>query len=356
MNIDSTYASLSNTPPKQNPPDSPSSFSASIEQLSGPLKYTLKNDYLFKATFQKNQHVLHGFLSSLLNIPITDITHTHIENPIQIGADISNKDMILDLLVTLNHERRINIELQILHQSFWPERSLGYACKTFTNQLKKGQNYDTLMQTIHIAIIDFPLFPDEHIFYSQNFFMDVVTRRIYSDKLSIYVLCLKHIEHATQADYDSGLYQWAKLFSATTWEELKMIAQNNTTINDAVCTIQELTADERVRLQCEARERYERDWNSEMSAMHKKGLQEGIQQERERNRLERQKNLNIIQTKEAELKAKDSQLKAKDSQLKSKDSQLKSKDFQLEAMSSEMADLKAELESLKSQLSSQNLR
>lgn len=193
------------------------------------------------------------------------------------------------------------------------------------------------------------MFPDEHIFYSQNFFMDVVTRRIYSDKLSIYVLCLKHIEHATQADYDSGLYQWAKLFSATTWEELKMMAQNNTTINDAVCTIQELTADERVRLQCEARERYERDWNSEMSAMHKKGLQEGIQQERERNRLERQKNLNIIQTKEAELKAKDSQLK-------SKDSQLKSKDFQLEAMSSEMADLKAELESLKSQLSSQNLR
>ena len=50
--------------------------------------------------------------------------------------------------------------------------------------------------------------------------MDVVTLRIYSNKLSIYVLCLKHIEHATQADYDSGLYQWAKLFSATTWEEL----------------------------------------------------------------------------------------------------------------------------------------
>ena len=84
-----------------------------------------------------------------------------------------------------------------------------------------------------------------------------------------------------------------------------MIAQNNTTINDAVCTIQELTADERVRLQCEARERYERDWNSEMSAMHKKGLQEGIQQERERNRLEQQKNL------KAELEALKSQLSSR---------------------------------------------
>lgn len=81
------------------------------------------------------------------------------------------------------------------------------------------------------------------------------------------MLCLKHIEHATQADYDSDLYQWAKLFSATTWEELKMIAQNNTTISDDVCTIQELTADERVRLQCKARERYERDWNSEMQSL-----------------------------------------------------------------------------------------
>ncbi len=326
MNTDSTYVALSNTPPKRTPPDNSALFTTSIEQLSGPLKYTLKNDYLFKATFQKNQHVLHGFLSSLLHIPITDITDTHIENPIQIGADITNKDMILDLLVTLNHERQINIELQVLHQSFWPERSLGYACRTFTNQLKKGKNYDTLMQTIHIAIIDFPLFPDEQIFYSQNFFTDTITRRIYSDKLGIYVLCLKHIEHATQADYDSGLYQWAKLFSATTWEELKMIAQNNTTISDAVCTIQELTADERVRLQCEARERYERDWNSEMSAMHKKGLQEGIQQERERNRLEQQKNLDLI---------------------KAKNSELETKAAQIEALSSELERLKAELATLK---------
>ena len=326
MNTDSTYVALSNTPPKRTPPDNSALFTTSIEQLSGPLKYTLKNDYLFKATFQKNQHVLHGFLSNLLHIPITDITDTHIENPIQIGADITNKDMILDLLVTLNHERQINIELQVLHQSFWPERSLGYACRTFTNQLKKGKNYDTLMQTIHIAIIDFPLFPDEQIFYSQNFFTDIITRRIYSDKLGIYVLCLKHIEHATQADYDSGLYQWAKLFSATTWEELKMIAQNNTTISDAVCTIQELTADERVRLQCEARERYERDWNSEMSAMHKKGLQEGIQQERERNRLEQQKNLDLI---------------------KAKNSELETKAAQIEALSSELERLKAELATLK---------
>ena len=326
MNTDSTYVALSNTPPKRTPPDNSALFTTSIEQLSGPLKYTLKNDYLFKATFQKNQHVLHGFLSSLLHIPITDITNTHIENPIQIGADITNKDMILDLLVTLNHERQINIELQVLHQSFWPERSLGYACRTFTNQLKKGKNYDTLMQTIHIAIIDFPLFPDEQIFYSQNFFTDIITRRIYSDKLGIYVLCLKHIEHATQADYDSGLYQWAKLFSATTWEELKMIAQNNTTISDAVCTIQELTADERVRLQCEARERYERDWNSEMSAMHKKGLQEGIQQERKRNRLEQQKNLDLI---------------------KAKNSELETKAAQIEALSSELERLKAELATLK---------
>ncbi len=46
-----------------------------------------------------------------------------------------------------------------------------------------------------------------------------------------------------------------------------MIAQNNTTISDDVCTIQELTADERVRLQCKARERYERDWNSEMQSL-----------------------------------------------------------------------------------------
>ena len=95
-----------------------------------------------------------------------------------------------------------------------------------------------------------------------------------------------------------------------------MIAQNNTSMNDAICTIQELTAEERIQLQCEARERYERDWNSERSAMYKKGFQEGIQLVREHIRLEQQKNSNTIQPKETELKVKDSQLKNIDAQLK----------------------------------------
>ena len=46
------------------------------------------------------------------------------------------------------------------------------------------------------------------------------------------------------------------LFKAQTWEEIKVIAAQDTSINEAAETIYQLSADERVRLECEAREDY----------------------------------------------------------------------------------------------------
>ncbi len=53
--------------------------------FTGKIRYTLKNDYMFKAVFQQNKHVLKGFLSALLNIPQDQITEIHLENPIILG-------------------------------------------------------------------------------------------------------------------------------------------------------------------------------------------------------------------------------------------------------------------------------
>jgi uncharacterized protein (DUF3084 family) len=47
---------------------------------------------------------------------------------------------------------------------------------------------------------------------------------------------------------------WAKLFKATSWEEINMLTENKPIINDAAKTVVKLTAEERIRMQCEARE------------------------------------------------------------------------------------------------------
>ena len=63
---------------------------------------------------------------------------------------------------------------------------------------------------------------------------------------------------ATEEDRAYQIDRWAALFKATTWEELKTLAKTNQYIEDAVTTIRQLTQEEKIRQQCEAREDYYR--------------------------------------------------------------------------------------------------
>lgn len=56
---------------------------------------------------------------------------------------------------------------------------------------------------------------------------------IYSDKLRLSVLDLTHINLATEEDKQYQIDYWASLFKATTWEELKMLAEKNESIAEA---------------------------------------------------------------------------------------------------------------------------
>lgn len=157
------------------------------EKETGKLRFTLKNDYLFKAVLQENRKALKELLAVLLHKKVSEIKDVRLENPIIPGETIDEKTVILDIRITLNNNEAVNIEMQVRRQDFWEERR-------------------------------------------------------------------------------NGLYDWAKFFAAKTWEELKMAAKSEA-MESAVVTMRELTADDKIRLQCEARERYERDlltWKSQI--------------------------------------------------------------------------------------------
>ena len=67
---------------------------------------------------------------------------------------------------------------------------------------------------------------------------------------------LNHIELATAEDKEYQLDHWAALFKATTWEDIKMIAKNNTDLQEACETLLQLSADDNIREQCDARRAY----------------------------------------------------------------------------------------------------
>ena len=243
---------------------------------SGKLRYTLTNDYMFRAVFQKNENALKGLLCALLELSKKDIKEIIILNPIILGETIDEKTCILDLHIRLNNDKFINIEMQVSDLGDWPERSITYLCRSF-DQLQKGSDYVDIHTTIHIGIVDFNFSHLTPEFYSEFKLMNTKNHEIYSDKFILRVLNLKSLKDDSITKEPSELYYWSKLFKATTWEELKMLAKNNSDIEDAVVTLHELSDDEKIKLQCEARERYEWDMASAIAKGKREGKEEGEQ-------------------------------------------------------------------------------
>ena len=70
---------------------------------------------------------------------------------------------------------------------------------------------------------------------------------------------LSRIDLATEEDRKYHIDYWAKLFKATTWEEIVMLASKDKYLYEASNTIFQLSADEQIRKQCRDREEYYQD-------------------------------------------------------------------------------------------------
>ena len=297
-------------------------FTPALQQASGSFPYNLTNDYLFRILFQKNQEALKGLLISLLHLNPDDISSVIITNPIEIGDDIMAKEFILDINVILNGYRQVDLEMQVVNYHDWSERSLNYLCRLFNN-LNKGDDYHAALPAIQIGILDFTPFPENPSFYSQNLMMDTKTHHVYSSKFAIHVLDLKQINNASSEDKHWGLDNWAKLFKATTWEDVKMIAANNKYLTEAANTMHELYSDREMRRQMENREDFIR------------------RQKRDQRMLKEQADI---------IAEKDSALAEKDSALAKQADEIALKDSALAEQADEIAKLRAQIAELKKSL------
>jgi hypothetical protein len=70
------------------------------------------------------------------------------------------------------------------------------------------------------------------------------------------VVSLRETELATEEDKAWKIDYWARLFKATTWEEMKMIAKKDPDLLEATETLYALNGDETIRAQCQARDDY----------------------------------------------------------------------------------------------------
>ncbi len=228
----------------------------SYKDAHGTIDYGMTNDYMFRAVLQENKIVLKGLICSLLHLKDHEIFSVEITNPIQLGKSIDSKTFVLDIHIMLNNNRVVNLEMQMTNLKNWQERSLSYLCRAF-DQLNKGEDYSAAKPAIHIGFLNFSATDNTPEFYATYKLLNVKTHELYSGKFDLRMVDLTQIELATDEDKLYQIDYWARLFTAQTWEELKIMAENNRLLSEATQTLYQLNADELLREQCRAREEYE---------------------------------------------------------------------------------------------------
>ena len=204
-----------------------------INLTTGKLPFRLTNDYLFRAVFQTRPKALEGLCRSLLHLSMEDTISVTLQNPIELGKKITDKEFILDLAVLINNSRFLNLEMQIYNDPHWVERSISYTSRSFDN-LNQGETYDNVLPVTHIGFLNYTLFPEHPEFHATYLLMNQKNFHIYSSKFRICVVDLTQIELATEEDKQYDIDLWARVFCATTWEEIEMLAQNNEYLQEAV--------------------------------------------------------------------------------------------------------------------------
>lgn len=238
------------------------------------VEYGLTNDYMFRSVFQASEEALKGLLSALLYIPEEEILSCKICNPIILGDAIDEKTCILDIRVLLNNSKQINLEMQMGSVENWTDRSVFYLCKMYTD-IKKGLDYTEAKSSIHIGIMMKSPISEDAAFYNEYALKNRRTGYEFTGKIALHVLDLSYLEQVPEEERNSALYYWACVFKAKTWKEVLAMAEQSESIKKAVVTLRELSEDEKIRLQCEARERYQMDWQSSMRTNREKGREEG---------------------------------------------------------------------------------
>ncbi len=133
---------------------------------TGALMYNMTNDYMFRMVLQRDSETLIMLICSLLHLRKEEVIEAHIENPVEPGATISNKEYQLDIVVKLNRDMTVNLEMQVINYQNWPMRSLSYLCRKF-DTIARGSDYNTAETVFHIGFLDFTLFEKHPEFFAK---------------------------------------------------------------------------------------------------------------------------------------------------------------------------------------------
>ena len=192
-------------------------------------------DFCFKELMQ-NENVRKGIIAAILNKRPDEIVNTELLPTILRKDSEDDKYGILDV---------------------WANRTIYYLSKMYTEQIREGDSYDRLQKCIQVSILAHVLFQEDDECYRRISFCDVKTGKEYTDLMEMHILELPKLPPEQKSETD--LMQWMRFLNGKRREDFEKMAKKNSCFEEAYKELDKLSADEKKRLEYEARQKAIRD-------------------------------------------------------------------------------------------------
>ena len=222
----------------------------------------MKVDYAFKYVM-RNEDVTRGFIAAVLGVDVKDILYIEYLDTNTEKDGEESKLGIMDLLISMNGNKRINIEIQLNYMKDWINRSLFYISEGYFSGCRSGRGYsdDEVPALISINILDFIFLKNENRMYNEFRLMNRRSKKELTDKIDIHIIELKKLESLSEEEEREciDIIRWARFISANTWEEYEKLGSEDDAMAEAVKELKKINADEIERLRYLHREMALRD-------------------------------------------------------------------------------------------------
>ncbi len=240
---------------------------------------TPKLDLIFKKLFAENVVILINLLNAVLGLPKKQqIRSVEVKNPIILPEEITQKFIVLDVLVTDKMGFSYEIEMQVRRYESYSKRALYYLSRIYAGQLDSGEDYEKLKPVIGIHFLDYELFPDQDDFRFRFEMRDVRYPELrLTDDMVLHIFDLAKFENMMQnKQHGNDLSEWLHFFNHAHEEDKTMrTAYTNPAIHKAFDILETLSADEKTRRLARIREDALRTERSELFYAEKRGREEG---------------------------------------------------------------------------------
>lgn len=237
------------------------------------------NDYVFARIFGRvgNEKITKSLISSVIKDEVESISLN--ETPILERDLIDDKMGILDIKAKVNKEITIDIEMQVVRQNNIEERLMFYWSRAYTNEIKKGQDYNKLKRTIVILFADFKLnrlieIPKYHTRWHiyEDEYKDVILTNDFEINIIEIPKVIEQAQNQEKGTSENKLLVWLHFIQNP--DEVKEMEEIEE-IKLAKEELEKIRQDKTAKRIAELREKYIMEVKSSESYGYDKGIEEG---------------------------------------------------------------------------------